>query len=48
MTRPLKEYFDSRRYKDIVKSGRKSPAFSVDWAEFERKSRDLPTFCGGA
>jgi hypothetical protein len=48
VTRPLKEYFDSRRYKDIVKSGRKSPAFSVDWAEFERKSRDLPTFCGGA
>ena len=48
MTRPLKEYFDSRRYKDIVKSGRKSPAFSVDWTEFERKSRDLPTFCGGA
>jgi len=48
ITRPLKEYFDSRRYKDIVKSGRKSPAFSVDWAEFERKSRDLPTFCGGA
>jgi hypothetical protein len=48
MTRPLKEYFDSRRYKDIVKSGRKSPAFSVDWADFERKSGDLPTFCGGA
>ena len=48
MTRPLKEYFDSRRYKDIVKRGRKSPAFSVDWADFERKSGDLPTFCGGA
>jgi hypothetical protein len=48
MTRPLKEYFDSRRYKDIVKSGRKSPVFSVDWADFERKSGDLPTFCGGA
>jgi len=48
MTRPLKEYFDSRRYKDIVKRGRKSPVFSVDWAEFERKSLDLPTFCGGA
>lgn len=48
MTRPLKEYFDSRRYKDIVKGGRKAPAFSVDWPEFERKSADLPTFCGGA
>jgi hypothetical protein len=48
MTRPLKEYFDSRRYKDVVKGGRKGPVFSVDWAEFERKSGDLPTFCGGA
>jgi hypothetical protein len=48
ITRPLKEYFDSRRYKDIVKSGWKSSAFSVDWAEFERRSGDLPTFCGGA
>src|SRR4030042_5749600 len=42
LTRPLKEYFDSRRYKDVVKSGRRSPAFSVDWAEFERRSADLP------
>ena len=48
VTRPLKEYFASRRYKDILKSSRKSPVFSVDWAEFERRSRDLSTFCGGA
>ena len=48
LTRPLKEYFDSRPYRDIVRAGRKSPAFSVDWGEFERKSRDIPAFCGGA
>lgn len=48
ITRPLKGYFDSRRYKDILKSNRKSPVFSVDWAEFERRSGDRPTFCGGA
>jgi hypothetical protein len=48
LTRPLKEYFDSRPYRDIARAGRKSPAFSVDWGEFERKSRDIPSFCGGA
>ena len=48
LTRPLKEYFDSRPYKDAVNASRKSLHFSVDWAEFERKSGDIPTFCGGA
>ncbi|OGD13160.1 MAG: hypothetical protein A2V76_08945 [Candidatus Aminicenantes bacterium RBG_16_63_14] len=47
MTRPLKDYFDSRRYKDVVRTGRKNPVFSVDWAEFERRSTDIPAFCGG-
>ena len=47
MTRPLKDYFDSRRYKDVVRTGRKKPVFSVDWAEFERRSTDIPAFCGG-
>jgi hypothetical protein len=48
LTRPLKEYFDSRPYRDIARSGRKPVVFSVEWAEFERKSRDIPSFCGGA
>ena len=48
LTRPLKEYFDSRPYKDNARVGRKSPAFSVDWGEFERKSRDIRSFCGSA
>jgi hypothetical protein len=48
LTRPLKEYFDSRPYRDIARSGRKPAVFSVEWAEFERKSRDVPSFCGGA
>jgi hypothetical protein len=48
LTRPLKDFFDSRRYKDIVKAGRKTLVFSVDWAEFERRSVDIPTLCGGA
>jgi len=48
LTRPLKEYFDSRPYRDVARAGRKSLSFSVDWGEFERKSRDIPAFCGGA
>jgi hypothetical protein len=48
MSRALKDFFDSRRYKDIVKAGRKTLVFSVDWAEFERRSVDIPTLCGGA
>jgi hypothetical protein len=48
LTRPLKEYFDSRPYRDIARYGRKPAVFSVEWAEFERKSRDIPSLCGGA
>lgn len=46
-TRPLKDYFDSRRYKDAVKTGLKTLSFTIDRDEFERKSADIPTFCGG-
>ncbi len=48
MTRPLKDYFDSRAYKDVARAVRKPAAFSVDWAEFERRSADIPAFCGPA
>src|SRR5512141_430681 len=41
-TRPLKDYFDSRRYKEIVKTGLKTLQFTVDQAEFDRKSTDIP------
>jgi hypothetical protein len=47
-SRPLKDYFDSRRYKEIVRTGLKTFRFTVDKAEFERKSPEIPTFCGGA
>lgn len=47
LNRALKGYFDSREYRDVVKKARKSQAFSVDWAEFERKSKDVPVLCGG-
>ncbi len=48
LARPLKDYFDSRRYRDIVRTDLKSLAFTVDKAEFERKAADTPAFCGGA
>ncbi|MGB8958836.1 MAG: hypothetical protein WCC00_07480 [Candidatus Aminicenantales bacterium] len=41
-TRPLKDYFDSRRYREIVKTGLKTLQFTVDQSEFERKSVDIP------
>jgi hypothetical protein len=47
-TRQLKDYYDSRRYREIVKTGLKTLKFTVDKDEFERKSQDIPTFCGGA
>ena len=46
-TRPLKDYFDSRRYRDLVKAGLKDAPFTVDRAEFERRSAEIPTICGG-
>jgi hypothetical protein len=48
LARPVKDYFDSRRYKEIVKTGQKALVFKVDWNEFERRSADIPAFCGGA
>ncbi|MGZ5438252.1 MAG: hypothetical protein ACXWFJ_00225 [Candidatus Aminicenantales bacterium] len=47
-TRQLKGYYDSRRYREIVKTGLKTLKFTVDRDEFERKSQDIPTLCGGA
>ena len=46
LTRGLKEYFDSRAYREIVKSAEKGLTFHVDWAEFEKRSAEIPTFCG--
>jgi len=47
LTRPLRDYFDSRFYREAVKSARKDRAFSVDWGEFERKAKTVPALCGG-
>jgi hypothetical protein len=48
LARPVKEYFDARRYRELVKAGLRTLDFTVDRAEFERKSPEIPTFCGGA
>jgi hypothetical protein len=48
LTRPVKEYFDSRRYRELVKAGQKDAVFSLDRAEFERRSAEFPSICGGA
>jgi len=48
LARPLKAYFDSRSYREAVKTGLKTLDFSVDKDEFERKSAAIPAFCGEA
>jgi hypothetical protein len=48
LARPLKDYFDSRRYRELVKAGQKGHGFSVDREAFERRAADIPTLCGGA
>lgn len=46
LTRPPKDYLDSRRYRETVKAVQKSAVFSLDKAEFERRSAELPAICG--
>jgi hypothetical protein len=48
LTRPLRDYFDSRRYRELVKAGLKGLDFSVDRDAFAKRAADIPTFCGGA
>jgi hypothetical protein len=48
LTRPAKEYFDARRYRETVKAGLKMAVFSLDKAELERRSADIPAICGSA
>ena len=48
LTRTVQEYLDSRPYREIVKGQLKYAAFRLDKAEFERRSGEIPTFCGGA
>jgi hypothetical protein len=47
LTRPLKDYLESRGYRELVKAGLKGVAFTIDAAEFERRSPEIPDFCGG-
>jgi hypothetical protein len=44
LTRPLKEALDSRGYRELVKAGLKGAAFTIDEAEFERRSPEIPDF----
>jgi hypothetical protein len=48
LTRPPKEYFDSRRYREVVKTVQKSAVFTLDRAELERRSAEIPAICGSA
>ncbi len=47
LTRPLKEAFDSREYRQLVKAGQRNAVLTFDREEYERRSAEIPTFCGG-
>jgi hypothetical protein len=47
LTRGLKDYFDSRPYREAVRSETRRLDFTIDREAFERKKRDLPFLCGG-
>jgi len=42
ISRPLRDYFDSRGYRERVKSAMKSREYAVDWTAFDKKFRELP------
>ncbi len=42
LTRPLRDYFDSKAYRETTKPPRDGPRFAVDWAGFDRKSKAAP------
>jgi hypothetical protein len=48
LTRPLRDYLDSRPYREAVRAAQKSQDFSIDWAAFEKRAGEIPTLCGGA
>ncbi|MCK7518152.1 MAG: hypothetical protein MZV64_10725 [Ignavibacteriales bacterium] len=48
MTRPLKDYFDSRRYREVVKARLKSWNSPSTGPNSRGDPADIPTFCGGA
>lgn len=46
MAKPLREYFDSRPYREMVKDLARPLEFSVDWQEYGKKAKDYPFLCG--
>jgi len=40
LVRDIREHFESRAYRDRVREGLNRTKFTVDWGEFERKSRE--------
>jgi len=46
ISKPLREYFDSRPYRETAKSALKNFPFSIDWECFEKKLEDMRRLCG--
>lgn len=46
LNRTLREYLESRSYKERVKAAQKGLAFTVDWEGFRARAKDVPALCG--
>ncbi len=46
LSRPLKEYFNSRSYREAVRAARNAVDFKVDWTRYEAKVLADPDLCG--
>jgi hypothetical protein len=47
LTRPLRDRFDSREYRQLVRAGERGAVFAFDKAEYEKRAQAIPTFCDG-
>lgn len=46
LSRPVREYFESRAYREGFRAAVREGTWTLDEAGFERKKRDLPALCG--
>ena len=46
LNRALKDYFESRDYRDRARAAQKGAEFTVDWDAFRKRSEGLPPLCG--
>jgi hypothetical protein len=46
LNRTLREFLESRSYKERVKAAQRGLAFTVDWEGFRARAKDVQALCG--